>query len=1169
MIFNNDDIKKNLRNIRITEGFGRSFDYLSTLLSPAFSPDIQIMIVDTLVYLCQKTTTTPIETVDYIQFMPLTWTRYSHSVAGAAKACKGLFRHLLKKGEKTSQFAKAHVLKIMLEEPLSKGISVFMVELIKDCGTNLVVQRKGYLEHAVSSMKDPSLSSCVGKLIFEIIAVRKEEVAEDEWNNFWTALIPPNLEDPQIGKAIRQYILPPLFRLSPTSVSLLQSVTDLLSNFSILRIATELNIPHSTMDLERHLCHINPEVRLGALSVLLSSYRQTTPFSNHDFALLKLYLSDFFTSTIPDVRCVFLGRIRQLLTRLRASCHALNKSRNSFDKEHEFILWFHELLKYELQPESSYQRVLTTIHIIEIFFIFGLDDLVFGEQSSQLFPFKIKIIDDEMQKLLVDKLSDPFEDIRDKSMEILFRCKVEIQIEKNNLLDVINISRCEEYDGAARLLFLADLGYKWSLKKLENGEQSLGYLFHVQHQSIKDPMIPRIFAVIEKIYEYTKKLLCAESPEQLLQDSSEFQEMSSFALLLTSLLNHMTSVELEKTGRLYLAWINEIRHRGAFSALFPELIALSTFLHSSQLEELNVLPKIWIQEIIDAMLFTSRTITRRSGGLPMSLVALLCPEIGISRPLFKSTMSQLFKIAKIRIEIIELSDLPQIHALNSIRAIFQESKLSVYCTEYVSEALLLVIQGFSSNAWSIRNCALILFNTIILRAFGKHKSRDFSGVGKRMSVKSFFDRYACHDSFVHELSIGVNALSENKVETVLYPILSLLSRLDIGGCGDYNEMRKLVEKALRSGIWKIREIAAQALPALIPACEVPTVLCQMINGCPGLSQNEIHGRLLLVKSLVNSYSDFAPVLRNPILKNFDILVNYNNNPFSKGLVLELCTRYLLEDSKVFASLRRRNLAYPAVGAGSSFLEINTAIFRLSLAKGDSRYQNTAINAIQNGCYEAKIKLLDLFDERVSRSPLLVKEIYKLAFDEDVFSEVRIAALGLLRRLRISGTSRWAKLLCLVRESSIVSIREAAMALMGIHIVEVLHSLVFHSNCFDMVFKDQLSHFIGDEKSLSSRQAALASISAFSEHLRIPSEQTEALYFHIFDFLEDDDEDIREESARLVSSILSLAEPCSSLEGTRRLVTFLVKELNFEMLKDNLVRRAKVDLDLLAIDMPFG
>jgi hypothetical protein len=102
-----------------------------------------------------------------------------------------------------------------------------------------------------------------------------------------------------------------------------------------------------------------------------------------------------------------------------------------------------------------------------------------------------------------------------------------------------------------------------------------------------------------------------------------------------------------------------------------------------------------------------RSVTRRSGGLPMLIAAILISESdGRDSELTKLALKKLLGLADAAVDISELEgtepakwDLPQVHAQNTIRAIFMESKLAQTTFGFVESGFANAIQGFSSDVY--------------------------------------------------------------------------------------------------------------------------------------------------------------------------------------------------------------------------------------------------------------------------------------------------------------------------------------------------------------------------------------------------------------------------------------------------------------------------------------
>ena len=74
-------------------------------------------------------------------------------------------------------------------------------------------------------------------------------------------------------------------------------------------------------------------------------------------------------------------------------------------------------------------------------------------------------------------------------------------------------------------------------------------------------------------------------------------------------------------------------------------------------------------------------------------------------------MHRLTAIAKLALpdDPNDKTDLPQVHAINIMRALFRCSAINIDMLAYVGDAVEYAISGFASPSWAIRNCCMRLF----------------------------------------------------------------------------------------------------------------------------------------------------------------------------------------------------------------------------------------------------------------------------------------------------------------------------------------------------------------------------------------------------------------------------------------------------------------------------
>ena len=330
----------------------------------------------------------------------------------------------------------------------------------------------------------------------------------------------------------------------------------------------------------------------------------------------------------------------------------------------------------------------------------------------------------------------------------------------------------------------------------------------------------------------------------------------------------LSTTELTDLGQLIQTWLVQVRHRGAFTAVEQVFVDLCRRLLSrSSGAEVQILPRQWLDGNIEGLSDSHRTrdITRRSAGLPMSIVSILVAEVSLSgtqHSLLDEAMDRLHTLAATPIiATVSEDDLPQVHAMNTLKDIFQEAALVKACEDHIERAFFLAMDGFYSESWALRNCALMLYNAVLQRSFGGYFSREHSDT-HTMSTRTFFSRYpALYDRVESELESSVRLLLREDspvVTTALHPLLTMIARLDLPKSGMDNDvywsrrakLARLVESCAASRIWLVRSMAAKALPTLVEPMDVASYCITALNQAATSQQNTLHGTLMQVDSLL-------------------------------------------------------------------------------------------------------------------------------------------------------------------------------------------------------------------------------------------------------------------------------------------------------------------------------
>ena len=182
----------------------------------------------------------------------------------------------------------------------------------------------------------------------------------------------------------------------------------------------------------------------------------------------------------------------------------------------------------------------------------------------------------------------------------------------------------------------------------------------------------------------------------------------------------------------------------------------------------------------------------------------------------------------------------KIHALNIMRFIFQDSFLRHDVHAFITPAMILATDSFSSNNWSIRNSALMAFTALTKRLLNNlHvQEQDLSRL-QGLSVWDFLAKYqTLSQYFLGKLREGlgkdkvIGTAEKEKQDLVIFSILLLISRLtpsfqlveeedntvkETLASRDtvIKEYVALIKQYSSNGTYFVRKISAQAILPLI------------------------------------------------------------------------------------------------------------------------------------------------------------------------------------------------------------------------------------------------------------------------------------------------------------------------------------------------------------------
>ncbi|KAM9318529.1 thyroid adenoma-associated protein [Pholidichthys leucotaenia] len=404
----------------------------------------------------------------------------------------------------------------------------------------------------------------------------------------------------------------------------------------------------------------------------------------------------------------------------------------------------------------------------------------------------------------------------------------------------------------------------------------------------------------------------------------------------------VTEQQVEGVGLYFRQQLLQSRHRGAFELAYVGFVRLTDMLCRSGSRTLQQLPAHWLFEVLDEVKSSDPSsklcATRRSAGIPFYIQALLSSEPKSSScSLLKMTMRELISLAMPPADThADGSTVPQVHALNILRALYRDTRLGENIIPFVSEGMQAAVLGFTSPVWAVRNSSTLLFSTLITRIFGVKKGKDEHSEKNRMTGREFFTRFPPLYPFLltqlEEAAATVDSDSgQVKLHPSLFLLLLVLSRLYPSPMDGSSSPMGLapfmpfIMKCGRSAVYRTREMAARALVPFVPVAQVPATILSLLHELPldpgpKIQHNHIHGTLLQVLFLLHSYQTdlyrslpAGSGIGSALCQHMWLASRHNSCVVTRGAFLDvvvcLCgpRNSLLEDSEVYM-LRQKALS---------------------------------------------------------------------------------------------------------------------------------------------------------------------------------------------------------------------------------------------------------------------
>ncbi|KAL2083770.1 hypothetical protein ACEWY4_021543 [Coilia grayii] len=333
----------------------------------------------------------------------------------------------------------------------------------------------------------------------------------------------------------------------------------------------------------------------------------------------------------------------------------------------------------------------------------------------------------------------------------------------------------------------------------------------------------------------------------------------------------ITEEQVEGVGQYFREQLLQSRHRGAFELAYVGFVHLKDMLCRSGSKTLQQLPAHWLKEVLGEVHSSDPSsklcATRRSAGIPFYIQALLSSEPKSSScSLLKMTMKELTALAMpTKGATTDSSTVPQVHALNILRALYRDTRLGENIVPFVAEGLQAAVLGFTSPIWAVRNSSTLLFSTLITRIFGVKKGKDEHSKKNRMTGREFFTRFpALYPFLLSQLEEAASSVDSDSGQVKLHPslflLLLVLGRLypsPMDGSASPLGLAAFMPFIIRCGcsaVYRTREMAARALVPFVLLTQIPLTVQNLLEQLPlkpstRTQQNHIHGTLLQVSVL--------------------------------------------------------------------------------------------------------------------------------------------------------------------------------------------------------------------------------------------------------------------------------------------------------------------------------
>lgn len=357
-----------------------------------------------------------------------------------------------------------------------------------------------FANNCISIMWSDALANSASKSFATIYRSIYEPTEHATWVQLWQSSVLEGLRNLKLRKNVQTYLLPLLFTISLESFTSFMNLsfktskasrdTDIDLLIGVAKVGQDLAIVTEPFDpknnnsviplstLTEIMAHQSPKYRLASFALFLGSPKSSVPIPQYilDTLVDKNIIETFFMDyDDTDIRNDFVSSMKQFLIRILDSSYSANRDLSKLQKKNieiekqdslkkyllstkSFLQWLVKFLLKNLAPASNYAQLFLGFHITEYLITLGLDDSVMltphdatgvtkskKSNSGIRFPYSIEIFSDSLIRILIDNITNNYEDLREKSVSLLLMCPkekiAEVLIGNSNQLErMISVS---------------------------------------------------------------------------------------------------------------------------------------------------------------------------------------------------------------------------------------------------------------------------------------------------------------------------------------------------------------------------------------------------------------------------------------------------------------------------------------------------------------------------------------------------------------------------------------------------------------------------------------------------------------------------------------------------------------------------------------------------------